>query len=194
MSLMLKLVSPLVVLLTLAGCQDAMQQLNRDLASANAALSGGNSVRTASQPTMAAAATRTDNVEEVKIIVPTDPRTREAMDVAMPTIKTGLSIHQCVAAPGGMFQLNYLAVPGVDLANGGVYWSLFPNSREYLKYHDRSKCVSVRAVDNWAMPALNALQFRAVFFADDSGETVNFVYLMKKVDDGSWKFQSIARR
>lgn len=42
-------------------------------------------------------------------------------------------------------------------------------------------------------PALNALQFRAVFFADDSGKSNNFTYLMKRGDDGAWKLQQLQR-
>jgi len=43
------------------------------------------------------------------------------------------------------------------------------------------------------MPALNALSFRVVYYADDSGETVNFAYHFKKVEDGSWKVEKFNR-
>ena len=62
-----------------------------------------------------------------------------------------------------------------------------------MKYHNTNKCVSVSTIDQWTMPALNALQFRAVYFADDSGETFNFYYLFKKSDDGSWKIAWLGR-
>lgn len=65
----------------------------------------------------------------------------------------------------------------------------FPNSGFQMKYHDRNKCVSVQAIDKWQMPALNALVFRAIYVADDSGETANFMYVLKKDDEGQWKLE-----
>lgn len=187
MSPIFKLAAALALTLTLAGCQEAMQQLNRDLAAANASMAGA-------KPGTMASATSTGKEQQTQLTVPTETRTREAMEAALPTVKKVLSIHQCVKVYDGMLQLNNLAVAGVDIRRGFNYMpDSYPNSDSYMKYHDRNKCVSVRAIDNWAMPALNALQFRAVYFADDSGETVNFSYLMKKVDDGSWKLQTIQR-
>ncbi len=175
----MKLTSVLAVFLSLAGCQQSLQQLNRDLAAANA-----------NRPGAMASATPASKEQQTKLTVPTDQRTREAMEAALPAIKKILSIHQCIKVTDGMLQLNHMAVPGVSFAGA---WNLYPNNAYFMKYHDRNNCVSVRAIDNWAMPALNALQFRAVYFAEDSGETINFSYLMKKVDDGSWKLQTIER-
>lgn len=192
MTRILKLAGATALVLMLAGCQESLQQLNRDLANANAALAANRTGAAAKPGTMATSAAHTGNEPEVKLTVPNDPRTREAMDAALPTVKKALSIHQCVKVDTGMLQLNYLAVPGVNLGAWSYGWG-YPNSPNFMKFHDRSHCVSVRAIDGWAMPALNALQFRVIYFAEDSGETVNFVYLMKKSDDGSWKIQSIGR-
>lgn len=192
MSTIFRLAGTLALALTLAGCVEQMQQLNRDLAAANAALAGGQGqTGSFAKPGTMAIANQTGKETQTQLIVPTDPRTREAMDAALPTIKKVLAIHQCIKIEDGMLQLNYWAVPGVNPSSGWLPYATFPDSTRYMKYHDRNKCVSVRAIDNWAMPALNALQFRAVYFAEDSGETVNFGYLMKKVDDGSWKLQSL---
>lgn len=123
-----------------------------------------------------------------QLIIPKDKRVAAAIDEALPTIKKILAIHQCVKDWQSLRQMNIYAVPGVNMAQSGPYGGYsFPNGTNYMKYHDNNKCVSVSALDQWAMPALNALQFRAVYFADDSGETVNFLYLFKKVNDGSWR-------
>lgn len=123
-----------------------------------------------------------------QLIVPKDKRVAAAMKEAMPTIKSVLGIHQCIKATESLRQLNIYAIPGVDVMNmASLPYYNYPNSEHYMKYHDRNKCIGVRAIDQWSMPALNALMFRAVYFADDSGETVNFIFLFKKVDDGSWK-------
>lgn len=188
-----KLVGALVLVFTLAGCVQEMQQFNRDLAAANAAMAGGQPGNAAKYGTMARMP-ETGKEQPMQLIVPADTHTREAMDEALPTIKKVLSIHQCVKEDDGLMQLNYWAVPGVSFRGGMMGGGFFhPNSQYFMKYHDRNKCVSVRAIDSWAMPALNALRFRAVYFAEDSGETVNFSYLMKKMDDGSWKLQKLER-
>ncbi len=77
-------------------------------------------------------------------------------------------------------------------SNLNPYWAV-PNSSDYMKYHDFDKCLSVQAIDQWRMPALNALAFRVIFIADDSGKTVNFKYLLKKDDEGQWKLDQSSR-
>jgi hypothetical protein len=133
-----------------------------------------------------------------KLVVPKDKRVAVAMEEALPTIQKVLSIHQCMKEPESLRQLNIFAVPGLDMIKrsgdiSGLPAYGFPNSQFFMKFHDRNKCVSVTVVDNWSMPALNALLFRTVYFAEDSGETVNFLYLFKKMDDSSWKLSQIEK-
>lgn len=120
-----------------------------------------------------------------QIIMPNDKRTAAAINDALPNIKKVLGIQQCVQDGSSLRLTNTYAITGVDMStvNGG--W--FPNRDQFMHYHDKNKCVSVSTLDQWTMPALNALQFRVVFFADDSGETVNFQSIYKKADDGSWR-------
>ena len=173
---------------------DVLNQVNQGLSAANQVIGG----KAGAAPNAVAVNTKTVDVatpsspeQEIKVIVPADTRTRAAIDAALPTLKEALAIHRCVKVDDGMLRLNFYAVPGVDLRNR-PFGANFPNAELYMKYHERSNCVTVRVVDNWTMPALNALQFRVVFIAEDSGETVNFNYLMKKSsDDDSWKIAQI---
>lgn len=136
----------------------------------------------------------TSQSKPTQLIVPKDKRVATAMNEAMPTIKSVLGVHQCIKATESLRQLNIYAIPGRDVMNmEGLPYYNYPNSEAYMKYHDTNKCVSITTIDSWSMPALNALLFRAVYFADDSGETVNFLYLFKKVDDGSWKISQFER-
>jgi hypothetical protein len=122
------------------------------------------------------------------LIVPSDKAVAVAMNEALPIIKKVLGIHQCLNDSAGLRQMNFYAVPGTDITAGRVNpYGRLVGLPMNMEYHDKNKCLSVQTLDQWSMPALNALQFRAVYFADDSGETVNFLYLFKKVDDGSWK-------
>jgi hypothetical protein len=123
-----------------------------------------------------------------QLIIPKDKRTAAAMDEAMPTIKKIISIHQCLKNNNGLLQMNFHAVPGTDISKlRNPYWPKTGLPINDMEFHDNNKCLSVQSLDNWSMPALNALLFRAVYFAEDSGESANFLYLFKKVDDGSWK-------
>ena len=156
-------------------------------------------IRGDAQPGGVALVAQSETIESKppKLVIPKDKRVAVAMEEALPTIQKVLSIHQCMKEAQSLRQLNIFAVPGLDMthrsgeiSNAGYG---FPNSKQYMKFHDRNKCVSVTTVDGWSMPALNALLFRAVYFAEDSGETVNFLYMFKRVDDGSWKLSQIEK-
>jgi hypothetical protein len=162
----------------LAGCEPLVAKYKSDLAAIEQQNSG-----MAVQPD-------TSQSQPTQLVMPTDKKMVVAINEALPTIKKVLAIHQCLKSDDGLRQMNFYAVTGVNVADGhtpGAYWSALPITSIAMKYHDKNKCVSVQAIDQWTMPANNALQFRAVFFGEDSGEVVNFLYLFKKVDDGSWK-------
>jgi hypothetical protein len=156
-------------------------------------------IRGDAQPNGIAVGAQSEAIESKppKLVIPKDKRVAVAMEEALPTIQKVLSIHQCIKEWQSLRQLNVFAVPGLDMTqrSSGMFGPSygFPNSQNYMKFHDRNKCVSVTTVDGWSMPALNALLFRAVYFAEDSGETVNFLYMFKKVDDGSWKLSQIEK-
>ena len=150
------------------------------------------------QPTDIAKAGQSEPVESKppKLVIPKDKKVASAMEEALPIVQKVLSIHQCIKEPESLRQLNVFAVPGLNMIErsggaGGLPAYGFPNSQFFMKFHDRNKCVGVTVIDGWSMPALNALLFRTVFFAEDSGETVNFLYMFKRVDDGSWKLSQI---
>lgn len=185
--------------LGLSGCAQDLAKFNQDLAALNKSLaekgrsqaSAGSSGGAQTGGVAMATQPEAGQSKQVQMIVPNDKQVAAAIDEALPTIKKVLGIHQCVKNNESLRQMNIYAVPGENMASQmGVGYS-FPNSPNFMKYHDRNKCVSVRAIDQWTMPALNALKFRAVYFADDSGETINFTYLFKKSDDGSWKIAGL---
>jgi len=51
----------------------------------------------------------------------------------------------------------------------------------------------VQVIDQWKMPALNALAFRVVYFADDSGESDVFFYYLRKSAAGNWQLERFHR-
>lgn len=121
--------------------------------------------------------------KQKKPLFPNDLKKSAAIDEALPYMEKPVALHRCMSDYDSVRLLNIYAVPGVQLMG----LTTLPNSSLFMKYHDLNKCLSMRTIDQWEMPALNALTFRIVYIADDSGETVNIAYLFKKMDDGSWK-------
>lgn len=170
--------------LGLSGCAENMRKMSSALEEFNTGVKHDNT--TAVQP-------EASQSTPTKLVMPSDKVVALAVNEALPTIKKVLAIHQCIRDFDSIRQLNKYALDGVNLV-GNIYMSArFPNSGTYMPYHNLNKCVSVRAIDMWFKPALNALFFRAVYFADDSGETINFVYLMQKTDEGSWRIAEFKR-
>jgi hypothetical protein len=130
---------------------------------------------------------------QTAVTMASDSNTKQAFEAALPNIKKILSIHACIKVADGLLQLNFYALSGVNFSNSPWREGLFPNNENAMKYHDRNKCLSVKQIDTLVMPALNALSFRVIYFADDSGETINFKYLMLRSDDGSWKLQKFGQ-
>ena len=169
-------------ILILTGCAD-LTAINAQLAKGTKYQSGGISM-----------ASQTDS-KPAQIIASKDKRVADAAESAMPMINQILTIHRCVQNWESQRLMNAYAVPGTDMTQmGGMTPELrYPNNYLSMKFHDRSKCVNLTTLDQWIMPALNALQFRAVYYADDSGETISYLYLIKKSDDGTWKLAQFNR-
>lgn len=66
---------------------------------------------------------------------------------------------------------------------GGMGWP-----GRFMRYHPADQCVSVRSMDEWGMPALNALRFRVNYISDVSGEVASSNYLLVKQSSGEWLF------
>src|SRR5450830_1620178 len=167
MLLLVAIIAPSLVF-GLSGCA----QLNKDLAGLNQALAGvGGTQANAGRSGGYAMAVQPEGGQskQTQLIVPNDKQTAVAMNEALPTIKKVLGIQQCVQDSSSLRLTNVYAVSGVDMSSQNGGW--FPNQTQFMNYHNKNKCVGVRTLDQWSMPALNAIQFRAVFFADDSGET-----------------------
>lgn len=128
-----------------------------------------------------------------KIAFPKDKKTAMAVDEAMPLIKKIVSMHRCMKNNAALRQWNFDAIPGVDMMKFvNVYWPKTGLPIEKMEYHDNNRCLNASTIDQFAKPAENALLFRAVYFAGDSGETDNFLYLLMKTDDG-WKIRQFER-
>lgn len=171
-------------LLALSGCQ-TLDKFNQDLAEFNRQIG----VPSASTPpaldrTMAAPV---EPSQKTQIVIPPDPTVKKAIEQAMPNIEKVLAIHQCVVHPKGLLRLNQYSLPGLDVSRdsaGFVNHYGYPQAR--MNHNDKSKCISIRTVDTFNMVALNTLNFRAVYYAEDSGETVQFWFTFRDAGASGW--------
>jgi hypothetical protein len=147
--------------------------------------SASSPVNTRTNPNLPPLAVDSGKDTQTRLVLPTNPRAKQAAKDALPNIKKILSVHRCVVDPGSLLLLRPYIMVGAT--NVWPYLYSAPVSR--LRYHDKKKCLSVQAIDDWNMPALNALIFRAVFISDISGETIHYYYLMKKEDEQTWKLE-----
>lgn len=135
--------------------------------------------------------TETGKSTATQLVVPPDKAAAAALDAALPNIKKIIGLHQCMKDASSARLFSTYTVPGGEnniFAN--LYYPEFsPIVR--MKFHDKNKCVGVRVIDQVALLALNALQVRVVYFAEDSGEANNFQIQLMKSADGSWKLTKI---
>ena len=185
----------IAVVIFLTGCaQQQLDQFNKDIASFNQAMAGG--VPSASRPPVVTAglaqATDTGKSAQTQLVVPADKTAEAALDAALPNIKKVIAIHQCMKDGSNARLFAPLAVVGgennifVHGLQTGVYAPI-----PITRYHDKNKCVGVRAIDQVTLLALNALQLRVVYLAESSGEASNFQMQFLKASDGSWKLSKV---
>lgn len=189
----LKKLGMIAALLSLSACAQQLSQLNQDLASLNQSLAAGSANSTSGAAPTVGLAQKTEPGKSAatQLIVPPDKAAAAALDSALPTIKKVIGLHECMKDASSARLFSPYAVPGGEnniFAN--LYYPEFsPIVR--TKFHDKNKCVGVRVIDQVALLALNALQFRVVYLAEDSGEANNFQMQFLKSGDGSWKLAKI---
>jgi hypothetical protein len=171
--------------LSLAGCAQDLERLNQELHAINTGTPRPS--QTAAAPSQSVASSSEAQSQPTQLIMSNDKAVEAATEAALPAIKKVVALNRCMKNEDSLRLLNFHAVPGKSFQ---LHWN-YPNSKNYLKYHDFNNCIAARTIDQWSMPALNMLRFRVVYFAEDSGETVNFQYEFKRVEDGSWKLDSI---
>lgn len=135
------------------------------------------------------------NLQGIKIVksnAKLDAQFREASD----QISQALDVHRCLKrikndANGeiaSLRALNPFMVPGVDASKlmiGGFTTDAAPAFK--FQYSSPTKCIGVSQIDEITAVAKNALSFRVVYLASDSGETANYWFVVQKQEGGEWK-------
>jgi hypothetical protein len=182
----------IVGLFCLTACAQQLGQLNKDLANINQSIAAGSANSSSNLPPAAGLAQKADTgkTSAMQLIVPPDRTAAAAFDAALPAIKKVIGLHECMKDVSGARLFSTLAIPGGE--NTIFSWLNQDHSPIIrTKFHDKNKCVGVRVIDQVALLALNALQIRVVYLAEDSGEASNFHIQLMKMGDGSWKLARI---
>lgn len=140
------------------------------------------------------------DLRETKI-TKTNKKLDAQFNEASPVISQALEVHRCLKRLNNDFNgqlaslraLNPYLVPGLDATKmqiDGMIKNLAPAFQ--FQYASQSKCVGISQIDSIAAVANNALSFRVVYLATDSGETTNFWYKTQKQDNGDWKILAIS--
>lgn len=101
---------------------------------------------------------------------------------ASKTIQPFLEKRACIIETRAISALNIYAAPSID------FTFMFGPLTTMMRYHDKAQCLTVAKIHGWKSPALNALQFEALFLAEDSAETVKTYHELVKQPDGEWLF------
>lgn len=117
-----------------------------------------------------------------------DQRTSADRAAAAGLIRTLLGIGACATAPQAWNAINRDSVAPYNFGSLGgdsSYVAMFG-----LRYHDKSRCLSVLRLGDWSKPADNALRFRTYYVSDESGEAKNQTYELQRLD-GRWMFREM---
>ena len=108
----------------------------------------------------------------------TQAQIQTALQQASPAIKKIVQFLACFPGDPGNY-LEQFAAPGNTLVG-------YPSPLMVMKYAPKTMCVNVVRIDDWQMPALNALSFRVVYQSSVSGETDIEHYTLQRQLDGTW--------
>lgn len=109
-----------------------------------------------------------------------DARMQALINEASPTIKEFIEKISCLPYETAGKEFAAYAAPGEHL---------YVNSPlKSTPYHNKSACLTVKKIQGWKSPALNALQFEVIYVAEDSGESTKTNHKIIKQPDGSWLF------
>ena len=180
----LGITSILVCLAAAAGCAEvngALGGLNKTLEAINGTLGPPGSVQPISTrrgPEMSPE--QLEGLHAALAVKMDDRHIALAIEESRPIIRDLAKTEACIASSSRESELRVYGAPGTSLGNWHPMYS--------MRYHDKSKCLSVVRIHGWRMPARNALQFEILYLADDSAETRAQEHELVKQPGGEWLF------
>lgn len=162
---------------SLSGCARQLQDLDRTFSKINSFATSNSSVPTnrSSMPRMSEAQVNTLHTLLMKQVH--DQSIAQARAEANSDIEKILRVSACYSDSNPHTVLRQYSLPEK---------SFFEMPMWRTQYHPRSNCLTVTRLDSWKMLARNALTFRAVFVSEESSESTQVVYEMRRQPDGVW--------
>ncbi|MBN2690784.1 MAG: hypothetical protein JXR43_02850 [Burkholderiaceae bacterium] len=170
-------------IVSLAGCStQQLQAMNQQMAAINQSMAVATTPAGPPMPQPTA-------VQQQQLLAQINqPQAQAAIQTAVqqagPTIQ---KIVQFLACYPGFDPGKYL---GEYNAPGGTIRGLM-GPLPSMRYAPKTMCVNVVRMDNWQMPALNALSFRVVYQSSVSGETYSQGMTFQRQPDGTWMYLNV---
>jgi hypothetical protein len=164
---------------SLIGCTEHLKHINQTLEGVTG-VRGGGSAQPPSGPRLPhPTPAQIEALQNQLTVKNADGLVSSARQEAWPTIQRVIGFVACYPGYDGERYLGQYRAP-----NNGSIWGVMAS----LHYHPKSQCLTVVRLDNWSMPARNALAFRAVYISEASGEGRDRTYELVKQPDGAWLF------
>lgn len=173
----------------LAGCASELHQVNQSLAAVNQALAASSQPRTM-QNTMNGPAipkptsAQSQALQSQRSLGNVDTSIAATRQEAWPTIEKLIGFVACYPQYNAARYLHQYLIPNAYILEVAV-------PMNSMNYHPKTQCVSIARMDNWSMPARNALAFRTVYVSESSGESQSYNYEMVKQPDGAWLYRRV---
>jgi hypothetical protein len=185
---MKKSIAITAIALSISGCTSTLQDINSGLSSINSGLSTVNSTLSgepALQQDNSASLSSTQQAKLQSILTQKtqDKNINIAISEASPVISEFISMNACITGYNGSM-LNRYAASGKLYASNNYIGAPVPK----MRYHDKSSCASVLRIQDWKMPARNALRFEVSYISDTSGEVIKGNHEVVKQSSGEWLF------
>jgi hypothetical protein len=167
----------------IAGCStQQLQAMNQQLAAVNQSMAAATAPAgpPMPQPTAAQQQQLLAQINQPQ----TQAQIQTAVQQAGPTIQ---KIVQFLACYPGFDPGKYLGE--YNAPNGTIRALMGPLPT--MRYAPKTMCVNVVRMDNWQMPALNALSFRVVYQSSVSGETYSQGMTFQRQPDGTWMYLNV---
>ncbi|AGH81352.1 hypothetical protein PCNPT3_07070 [Psychromonas sp. CNPT3] len=183
---MIKHLISLIILATITGCVNTLDDLNSGLASINTTLNNttlNNTTlnNTTNNNVKKLSPSELDRLDNLLLVSSKNDAVRSAINEAKVNIKAAISLDACSASRNKMTKY---AAPGSMI-------KYYRPPMSSMRYHnsDANQCLNVVRVQGMKMLAKNAMAFEVTYESKISDEVATMKYRMLKQPSGEWLFE-----
>lgn len=185
---MKKCITMTAIALSISGCTSTLKDINNGLSTINSGLSTVNSTLSGQPALQQENSVSLSSAQQAKLQSILNQKTQDkniniAVSEASTVISEFIGMNSCITGYNGSM-LNRYAAPGKLYPSNNYIGAPVPQ----MRYHDKSSCASVLRIQDWKMPARNALRFEVSYISDTSGEVIKDNNEVVKQPSGEWLF------